>query len=716
MGNHEHAGAAIGDHRMMAHASRLPVLPSLLLLLPLGAQPAPPNLASAEAGAVVSGPQNASGSAGKPMVVNDGEVVDYGPNHGYAWAWLSQPLVVTFPEPARINKVEVLLLDVDARWYDFRLEARLVDGTWRAVGEQEKARGWVTMVFEPVTCPALRFVFTATTVAANSYHVVEVAAHDDPEPQRDSALKQAWLRTRRQRAEGELRLLGLDEALDLVFRNEEMMRRARDLPEGQRRWLDPDRDGDPDLILFRDRGAIVVALDDDDDAEAGDPAPDEDSDCLVVDLDADGSPDRVLDNFDDDADGDPDRAHHYYLHGGWFGSRVGLVLIWDYSDNNRMWHLEHYSYSQGSCQWQCDFGGNEGFSIFIHDRKANEWAADWECPFYFYDPDEDGLAEVALRLEGHGRRMRALRFSMNADNDVTPGQPYDYDFAIVALGPVELPEEWLVRSPLRTGQTGPYLGYDRARDAVRKLPWSKALLAWDENDRNVDPYDRGEHERWEGVINSRYRDFPQIGGPPCGVLNKRYELDADNSGGLKLYASAVDGRLHLFGAEVGSYLADTDGDGKPDRAVEYEDTDGDGFFDRWTHDTDADGRPDVTVTATAGSGTSESPGRIRPAPVPLTWSAVRDAYRPVLEAAVEGNEAVARALGCSLTPETGQGNLEARRWGLEALVNTEFQSQMQVARGAAGPARLEDLRASREAWLRGQYTEATQAVKRVPTH
>ena len=59
---------------------------------------------------------------------------------------------------------------------------------------------------------------------------------------------------------------------------------------------------------------------------------------------------------------------------------------------------------------------------------------------------------------------------------------------------------------------------------------------------------------WEGIINAPYAGFPQVGGPSCGRINKRYELDADNSGRLRLYASWVDCRLHLFGAERGEKL------------------------------------------------------------------------------------------------------------------------------------------------------------------
>jgi len=685
---------------MIARCSLLFVAATLLLALGGGTQAA--NLASADAGAVVSGPRNASGSAGRAMAANDGEVAGYGPNQGYAWGWFGEPLTVTFPAATTINKVEVLLLDVDARQYDFRLEVQADSGEWKALDERQTASGWVTLTFRATTCRAFRLVFTGTTLPVKSYHVVEIAAYNDPEPERDSALKRAWLRSKREREVGDLALLGVDEALQAVFLDEVAMQRARALREGERRWMDVDGDGDRDLIVFKDQGAVVVAIDDDDDATADPPVADRDNDCWVVDLDADGRPDRVIDYLDDDGDGDVDREQHLYLHGGWLGSRPALVLIWDYDDDNRTWFLDRYSYAQGRCQWKCDFGGDEGFSLFVWDAKTKTWEAEWECPFYFYDPDKDGLAEEALRLEGHGRQMRYLRYSLNADNDATEGQAYDYDCAIVAAGPVELPPEWLVTTPLRVGRTGPYLPWTTAREAVRKLPWQKTLLVWDENDSNVDPGDAQKHERWEGVINSAYEDFPQVGGPACGRLNKRYEIDADNSGGMRLYASAVDGRLHLYGAEKGTLWIDADGNRKPERVVEYSDTDGDGFFDRWATDDNADGTVERTF---------ERPETLREAKdtVPLEWAEVTAAYVPLLRQAVDGHRSVAEALGVPLATDAGSGSLEQLRWALETRTASEFERRIAAARDAAEAAQLSH---ARSLWEQGRRQEAAASIGR----
>ena len=677
---------------------------ALSLLAPIGNEGA--NLVLAPA-AVVTGPRNASGSTGQPMAANDGQVTDYGPNHGYAWGWFEEPLVVTFPHATVLSKVELLLLDVDPRAYDFRVEVGSADGRWHTVADRSRASGWVTLAFASVTCTALRVVFSGGTLDVRSYHVVEVAAYNDPNAEADSALRKAWVASRRDRQLGELGLLGVDEALNAVFRDPEALARARALNEGERRWVDSDRDGDPDLIVFRDQGALIVAIDDDDDARSEAPEADRDSDCWVVDLDLDGRPDRVLDYFDDDGDGDVDREHHYYLHFGWFGRRPGLVLVWDYNDNNRTWALNRYSYEQGRCQWDCDFGGDEGFSIFVHDPRTDAWEPEWECPFYFYDPDGDERAEEAVRLEGYGRRMRALRHSLNADNDAAEGQPYDYDCAIVALGPVELPQEWLTTEPLRVGRTGAYLPYETAREAVQKLPWTRTLLVWDEDDRNIDPADPAKHERWEGIINSRYGDFPQIGGPACGFLNKRYELDTDNSGGMRVYVSEIDGRLHLYGAEQGTLWIDADRNRQADWIAEYRDTDADGLFDEWQVDDDADGSPERTIRAPGALGGGNEL-------LPWEWGRIAGAYSPCLRRAVEGHRAVAAALGVALTPSDGNGTLESLRWVLENRIRDRFDSEIAASRAASDAARAEGFERARDSWERGRPEVAAVRIGQAP--
>jgi len=458
----------------------------------------------------------------------------------------------------------------------------------------------------------------------------------------------------------ELRLLGIEQAVEAVFGSPEAMDRARRLKPGDRGWVDRDRDGDPDVLIMRDAQAVIVVLDDDDDMFPQNPEPDQDSDCWVVDLDADGRPDRVLDNIDHDGDGDVDETQHYYLGKGMLEPGVRLFVAWDYNDNNQLWRLRRYSYDQVSCQWDCDFGagGDEGFSMFRCDPSSGEWEPCFECPFLFYDTDGDGRSEEALRFEGRGSVMQSVRYSLNADNDMDATQPYDYDLAVIALGPVELPAASLVTTRLRVGRTGGHLSHSAARQVARSQPWRRVLLVFDENDCNIDPRDPGRHERWEGIINAPYGDFPQVGGPNCGTLNKRYECDADASGALRLYLSPIDKRLHLYGAERGTYTMDRDGDGRADRVFTYRDADGDGFIDTFGTDEGADGV--IDRESSMGAGQCSAPL------LPLDSAKVTAAYLPALRAVVREQERAARALGIALpAPDAG---LERRRFLAETAM------------------------------------------------
>ena len=547
------------------------------------ASESPKNVAALANGATIAGPRNCSGSRGKPPAAIDGQVAGYGGSVGYMWAYLKTPLVVTFKEPALISGVELLLLDVTPRDYGYVVETSLDGKEWAAAADRSKARdkGWQLRRFERRRAAMLRVRFTRTSVSAGSYHVVEIAAYDLPEDMATSPLRKRWEAEHARHRERVVSLLGVDDAQKLLA-DGAFLSAARALKKGQVLLRDLDGDGDPDALTYRDARAIVVVLDDNDDMGWRDTAADCRDDCLAVDLGADGRVDRSVDFMDADRNGQPDVMVQAYATGSPWG-RQALVLIVDHDQRGpkRLWWLTpDYGYSQGLCQWKCDFGGDGYFVMFTRDTRRNQWVGAFENPFCFYDPDGDGLAEETVRISGRGRRLRSARYGVNADNDATEGHDYDYDVSVTALGSVEPPDAAFTRFKLRTGEmTGEYLKWDTTRQTVRTLPWKRALLVWDENDHNV-AVRGGRNERWEGIINSRYRGFPQEGGPPCGTVNKRYELDADLSGKMRLYYWPADRRIHLFGAEQGTLTVDFDYDGKTDLAIEYRDTDGDGFFDQ----------------------------------------------------------------------------------------------------------------------------------------
>lgn len=572
------------------------------LLVLLAQEEEPVNYASAAAGAVVEGPQNASGSQGRASAVNDGEVLDYSPNSGYAWAYLDTPLTVTLAEAQQINKIEVLFLDLDARTYQYRLEVSADGQAFETIADctGEPRRSWQTHVFAARPVKIIRLTVTGTSVEAGSYHIVELAAWNQAPPEEPSPLRRKFDRRAdflAQQRQARAKTIGLEEVVAAAFGKEEVMERARALDEAADLKLDLDQDGDPDILVWREGQTLLAGWDEDDDMAPHDVRPDEDSDCWVADYHGDGEIDRAIDYLDQDGDGDADASVLYLLTPNvWSRRDMTCVVIGDLDDDNRMWFLRNYEYDQGTCQWQCDFSGNEFFSMGHYDETQGRWVSWLENPFCFYDLDGNGDSEVVIRFSGNDLTLRSLRYSFDLDNDATSDSP-DYDFSLTALGNVQAPDELATTFPLRGGGKLTFVAWEHGREVAEWAPWNRALLCWDEDDNNVNPYG-GErvHERWEGVIAHGSEHFPQEGGPSCGPFNKRYEVDNDFSGGLRLYSSGIDRRIHLCGAEFGWLDADYNYDGKVDLRFRYEDTDGNGFFDTWRIDSDADGRWDWTAT------------------------------------------------------------------------------------------------------------------------
>jgi hypothetical protein len=667
----------------------------------------PTNYAAAATGASVAGPRNASGSQGKPNVAGDGEVTDYGPNHGYAWAHLGTPLTVTFAEPVRINKVELLLLDVDGRSYRYRMEA-LLGGQPQAVVDRSDApcAGWQTLTFEPVRCDAVRVTFTDTTLESRSYHVVELAAYYQADPSQQSPLRRQYEESGQKRASTRAAVIGLAKVERAVFGNTTLLEQVRQLPRDRALVRSPDRELSRRVVLFRDGATLVAGLDEDGDAKDTDLRPDTDSDCWVVDYRGDGAIDRVIDYQDDDGDGDADVMVLYLLTPNvWSRASMTCVVVQDLDDDSELWKLVSYEYDQGRCQWDCDFAGDNWFAMGIYDERKRQWVSHAEDPFCFYDVDRDGCSEIAIRVRATDLAAHSLRYSFDLDNDSTPGNPRDYDCSVTALGRVDFPAEADAAFPLRGAGLLHFLRWDRAREVTPTAAWSRALLCWDEDDMNVNPHgglDRGQ-ERWEGVIAPAWEGFPQEGGPSVSRLNKRFELDADFSGKMQFYFSPVDSRLHLFGAESGGLEADLDHDGKVDMRWRMQDTDGDGFFDRWEKDVDGDGEYELRYDA------ADSRCEL----IPPDYARLHPVYSAALARTCERNAAaVVKMLGRGFASRLHQSRAtgkadslspETNRYFGDLILDELFASALpKVPRGQA--------RSLADTYLSGEVTAAVRLL------
>ncbi len=450
------------------------------------------------------------------------------------------------------------------------------------------------------------------------------------------------------------RLVGPEVAFD-----PEIVARVLEAGPGVRITVDTDGDGAVDEVYFIDnderhgdlRQPLLVKIVDED----GDMGPegdgDLDSDLYIADWYGDGTIDRIVDYVDLDGDGDVDEQYLYQ----WselphivrrvpkkFDDKV-YAVAWakDYGDDNRLWHHTNYEYGQLITQWQTDFNGDEMFVYLLwFDYDLMKLTPVFENAFSFYDLDGDECSEEVVRFTGNGAMSDDLRYSMDIDNDSGGENRHDFDFSISGVGPIVFRPENCRTVTVRGIEAGPIMRWEDMRQIAIAGPWTKLHLTWDENDNNVDPRPGQMHfERWEGVLNHGNDYMPQIGGPSCGPYNKRNEIDMDASGGMLLYFSPADRRIHLYGAEIGWIEADYDYDGTVDLIVRMKDLDGNGFFDVWEYDVDADGVVDRSVAVSND----------RCELLPFRYDALHRAYNPLLAQSLEADSVIVNVMKTLLT-------------------------------------------------------------------
>ena len=418
-------------------------------------------------------------------------------------------------------------------------------------------------------------------------------------------------------------------------------------------YIDLDGDGDPDILRTVTANGIPVQwIDDDDDMQYGDLEGDTDNDCLMIDRNKDGvsggSGALIIDWVGEDEDGNPamqvvvdniPEANRMKTGNGHYMWVVDTDKddVFNYIDWNtftlRCW------IHNGLSDFYEDYNGKSTFmKIHSTTERVNDVRMNWENPFLFYDPDNDGLTEMAIRfcdspkiVKENGQANSVLSgdidwvsVSMDTDNDNAPGNEFDFDMTIHFTGPGfnyenqkhinknlrGLPEAdtFFLDARWRKLPELLYPDHDAAWDLTFKEgKWDKVWFTYDEDD---------DCNRWERVELYQPRDPFKVGKNQGGIDNNgqadpagdRGEWDEDNSGHGQLYVSPIDGKIHLYGAEWGCWRIDQnaryyqgmggiyDGYG-PKRieteptvfpTVKYTDTDNNGFFDLMEFDLDGD--------------------------------------------------------------------------------------------------------------------------------
>ena len=428
----------------------------------------------------------------------------------------------------------------------------------------------------------------------------------------------------------------------------------------QPEFLDLNGDGKQDAVKTVTRDDIpVLWLDDDNNMKAGDTEGDLVNDCLLVDRTKDGIYDLIVKYADIDDDG-----------------RADVQLICDYPDGftknplveggHYMWvfdddHDGVFNYidwdtmslqcweKNGISDFYTDYSGNSMFikahrnTLHFKDLRLN-----WENPFLFYDYDNDGLSEMAVRIcdwtkadsaasrEGYNATQYhgdVTWFSMgiDLDNDNCESNDFDFDMTVRLIAnpkdegtvgfnymdqvhPLKhmrgLPEadKFFPDPRIRQLTELIYPGRNEVMDLTWNGKWDTAWFTFDEDD------DCG---RWERVELYDPMDIGKIGTRKGGLDNNsqadvsgdRGEWDKDNSGHGNLYVARFDGRIHLNGAEWGAWRIDHNtqyyqGFDKGFQrtapqswsTIAYKDTDDNGFIDTILYDLDGDSEYEETIS------------------------------------------------------------------------------------------------------------------------
>ncbi|HEY5403963.1 MAG TPA: hypothetical protein VIK24_13910, partial [Pyrinomonadaceae bacterium] len=389
--------------------------------------------------------------------------------------------------------------------------------------------------------------------------------------------------------------------------------------------LDINKDGKPDILERWWNGKRVRWLDENGDMLPTDTRGDQVGDVLQIDKNGDGVYDGPNDiNIkwaDNDGDGQADLEAFVTQSPEWGPDK------WNAAESHWMVYIDvekdgvlgwldwtkfdfgndNWGYT-GTNDWLPDYNGN---SIFLKVHRPPQSLPDprlnWENPFAFFDFDNDGLSEMAMRwldpvppLDKDQTKLTGVLneafVTFDLDNDSTKGNETDYDMSLRGAGGPGVPYQTFVHKyPALKGNPKfdgcfqwnnwrridelKYMPHEKSYDAFFTAGWKTLYFVFDEDDddhrwervemyypmhgfggpKDIDIYST---KRWR---RSNYAEQDMVaenekpglsGHPQADSLGDRGEFDEDNSGRGKLYVGVFDRKLHLAGAEWGAWTVD----------------------------------------------------------------------------------------------------------------------------------------------------------------
>ncbi|HEU4711449.1 MAG TPA: VCBS repeat-containing protein [Pyrinomonadaceae bacterium] len=393
--------------------------------------------------------------------------------------------------------------------------------------------------------------------------------------------------------------------------------------------LDINNDGKPDILERWWNGKRVRWLDENGDMLPTDTRGDQVADVMQIDKNDDGFYDSARDISikwaDNDGDGRADlqafaTQGREWSNGKYNAGESHWMVYIDVDKDGVLGWIDWQTYDfdndnwgyTGTTNWLPDYNGNSIF-LKIHrpPQSLNDPRLNWENPFAFYDFDNDGVSEMAMRwldpvpaLENGKTNLsgvlREAFATFDLDNDSTQGNETDFDMSLRGAGGPGIPYRSMVHKyPAMKGNPKfdgcfewnnwrqidelMYMPHDKSWNAFFTAGWTTMYFVFDEDDddhrwervemyypmhgfggpKDIDLYQtkrwrRGNYAELEMVQGDQK---PGISGhPQADSLGDRGEFDEDNSGRGKLYIGRFDRKLHLYGAEWGAWTVDKNGE------------------------------------------------------------------------------------------------------------------------------------------------------------
>ncbi len=393
--------------------------------------------------------------------------------------------------------------------------------------------------------------------------------------------------------------------------------------------LDINNDGQPDILERWWNGKRVRWLDENGDMLPTDTRGDQVADVMQIDRNGDGIYDTALDiNIkwaDNDGDGRADlqafvTQGREWSNGKWDPANSHWMVFIDVEKDGVLGWLDwtkfdfdndNWGYT-GLTDWLPDYNGD---AVFLKVHRPPQSLPDprlnWENPFAFFDFDNDGASEMAIRwldpvppLDKDLTRLSGVLneafATFDVDNDSTKGNETDYDMSLRGAGGPGIPyRQFVHKYPALKGNPKfdqcfqwnnwrqidelIYMPHEKSFDSFFNARWGSMYFVFDEDDddhrwERVEMYypmhgfggpkeiDLYSTKKWR---RSNYAELAMVGPnerpgisghPQADSIGDRGEFDEDNSGAGRLYIGIFDRKLHLAGAEWGAWTVDKNGE------------------------------------------------------------------------------------------------------------------------------------------------------------